>query len=180
MWTAIAIIAVVLLYFIAVYNGLIARKNQSREAWATIDTQLKRRYDLIPNLVETVRGAAKHEKETLNAVVAARNAAMSAGPDTRDAAENKLSATLKTIFALSESYPTLRANENFLELQREITDTETKIQAARQFYNPVVMGLNTQIQQFPSNIVARIFGITPEKLFEIDSTERAAPKVKFE
>lgn len=179
MWTAIAVVAVLLLYFVAVYNGLVARKNQAREAWATIDTQLKRRYDLIPNLVESVKGAAKHEKETLSAVIAARNAAMTAtGPD-KSAAENKLTETLKSIFALSENYPTLRANENFLELQRELTDTETKIQAARQFYNTVVMGLNTQIQQFPSNIVARMFGITEEKLFEIDSAQRVAPKVSF-
>lgn len=179
MWTAIAVVAVLLLYFVAVYNGLVARKNQAREAWATIDTQLKRRYDLIPNLVESVKGAAKHEKETLSAVIAARNAAMTAtGPD-KSAAENKLTETLKSIFALSENYPTLRANENFLELQRELTDTETKIQAARQFYNTVVMGLNTQIQQFPSNIVARMFGVTEEKLFEIDSAQRVAPKVSF-
>ncbi len=179
MWTAIAIVAVILLYFIAVYNGLIARRNQAKEAWSTIDTQLKRRYDLIPNLVETVKGAAAHEKETLNAVVAARSAAMSATGPTRADAENKLTETLKSIFALSENYPTLRANENFLELQREITDTETKIQAARQFYNTVVMGLNTSIEQFPSNIVARIFGIVPEKLFEMDAAEKVAPQVKF-
>lgn len=179
MWTAIAIIAVILLYFIAVYNGLIARRNQAKEAWSTIDTQLKRRYDLIPNLVETVKGAAAHEKETLNAVVAARSAAMSATGPARADAENKLTETLKSIFALSENYPTLRANENFLELQREITDTETKIQAARQFYNTVVMGLNTSIEQFPSNIVARMFGITPEKLFEMDDAEKVAPQVKF-
>lgn len=179
MWTAIAIAAVLILYFIAVYNGLVARRNQAREAWATIDTQLKRRYDLIPNLVETVQGAAKHEKETLNAVVAARNAAMSATGPSRGDAENKLTETLKSIFALAENYPTLRANENFLELQRELTDTETKIQAARQFYNTVVMGLNTQIQQFPSNLVARMFGIGEEKLFEIDESEKVAPKVKF-
>lgn len=179
MWTAIAIAAVIILYFIAVYNGLIARRNQAKEAWSTIDTQLKRRYDLIPNLVETVRGAAKHEKETLNAVVAARGAAMSATGPGRADAENKLTETLKSIFALSENYPTLRANENFLELQREITDTETKIQAARQFYNTVVMGLNTSIEQFPTNIVARMFGITPEKLFEMDAAEKVAPQVKF-
>lgn len=179
MWTAIAIIAVVLLYFVSVYNGLVARRNQAREAWATIDTQLKRRYDLIPNLVESVKGAAAHEKDTLNAVVAARNAAMSATGAARADAENKLTQTLKSIFALAESYPTLRANENFLELQREITDTETKIQAARQFYNTVVMGLNTSVEQFPSNIVARIFGIGTEKMFEIDDAQRAAPKVRF-
>lgn len=180
MWTAIAVAALLILYVIAVYNGLVARKNQAREAFATIDTQLKRRYDLIPNLVESVRGAAKHERETLDAVITARSNAMNATGDARAAAENQLSATLKSIFALSESYPTLRANENFLELQREITDTETKIQATRQFYNSVVMALNTQIDQFPSNVVARMFGITYEKLFEIDdATQRNAPSVKF-
>lgn len=179
MWWPIAIVAIIVLYVIFVYNGLVARRTQAREAWATIDTQLKRRYDLIPNLVETVKGAAKHEKETLSAVVAARTAAMKAtGPDKGDA-ENKLTQTLKSIFALSESYPALRANENFLELQREITDTETKIQAARQFYNTVVMGLNTTIAQFPSNIVARMFGIGTEKFFEINESEKANPQVKF-
>lgn len=179
MWTAIAIVVVVLLYFVAMYNGLVSRRNQVREAWATIDTQLKRRYDLIPNLVEAVKGAATHEKTTLNQVIAARNAAMSAqGPEKADA-ENKLSATLKSIFALSENYPNLKANENFLELQRELTDTETKIQATRQFYNTVVMGLNTQIEQFPSCVVARMCNIQKEKLFEIKEDEKIAPKVKF-
>ncbi len=179
MWTVVAIVAVVLLYFIAVYNGLVSRQNQVKEAWATIDTQLKRRYDLIPNLIETVRGAAKHERETLESVVAARDAAMKANGPAKADAENRLTETLKSIFALSENYPTLRANENFLELQRELTDTETKIQAARQFYNTVVMGLNTQIEQFPSNIVARMFNITQAKMFEIDEKEKVAPKVKF-
>ena len=179
MWITIAIIAVVLLYFILVYNGLVARKNQVQEAWSTIDTQLKRRYDLIPNLIETVRGAAKHERETLESVTRARDAAMAAGGADRGDAENKLTETLKNLFAISENYPTLRANENFLELQRELTDTETKIQAARQFYNNVVMGLNTQIEQFPSNLVARMFNITPEKMFEMDAAEKAAPRVKF-
>ncbi|MBO7643003.1 MAG: LemA family protein [Alphaproteobacteria bacterium] len=180
MWTAIAIIAVVLLYFIAVYNGLVSRRNQVREAWATIDTQLKRRYDLIPNLMETVSGAAKHEKETLNAVIAARNSAMSAtGADARGVAENALSGALKNIFALAENYPNLKANENFLELQRELTDTETKIQASRQFYNTVVMGLNNAVEQFPSNIVARMFGIDKAQLFTADAAERVAPRVKF-
>ena len=180
MWTVIAVVAVVILYFIAVYNGLIARRNQAREAWATIDTQLKRRYDLIPNLVESVKGAAAHEKDTLNAVIAARNAAMSVnGVADKSVAEKGLTGALNKLFALGEAYPTLRANENFLELQRELTDTETKIQSARQFYNTVVMGLNTQIEQFPSNIVARMFGITPEKLFEMDESERKAPKVSF-
>lgn len=179
MWTTIAIVSVILFYFVAVYNGLIARRNQAREAWSTVDTQLKRRYDLIPNLVESVKGAAAHEKDTLTQVAAARTAAMKAtGPDKADA-ENKLTETLKSLFAVSESYPELRANENFLELQRELADTENKIQATRQFYNTTVMALNTQIEQFPSNIVARTFGIMPEKLFEIDDAERAAPQVKF-
>ena len=180
MWTVIAVVAVVILYFVAVYNGLIARRNQAREAWATIDTQLKRRYDLIPNLVESVKGAAAHEKDTLNAVITARNAAMSVNSVAdKSVAEKGLTGALNKLFALGEAYPTLRANENFLELQRELTDTETKIQSARQFYNTVVMGLNTQIEQFPSNIVARMFGITPEKLFEMDESERKAPKVSF-
>ena len=179
MWIAIAVVAVILLYFIMVYNGLISRQNQVKEAWSTIDTQLKRRYDLIPNLIETVRGAAKHERETLESVTRARDAAMAAGGATRADAENKLTETLKNLFAVSENYPTLRANENFLDLQRELTDTETKIQAARQFYNNVVMGLNPQIEQFPSNIIARMFNITQEKMFEMDESEKKAPKVKF-
>ena len=179
MWIAIAVVAVILLYFIMVYNGLISRQNQVKEAWSTIDTQLKRRYDLIPNLIETVRGAAKHERETLESVTRARDAAMAAGGATRADAENKLTETLKNLFAVSENYPTLRANENFLDLQRELTDTETKIQAARQFYNNVVMGLNTQIEQFPSNIIARMFNIAQEKMFEMDESEKKAPKVKF-
>lgn len=179
MWTTIAVVAVLLLYFIAVYNGLVARRNQAREAWATVDTQLKRRYDLIPNLVETVRGAAKHESETLSAVTNARNAAMAANGPTSGDAQNKLTQTLKSLFAVAESYPDLKANQNYLELQRELTDTETKIQASRQFYNTVVMALNTQIEQFPSNIVARMFGFVPEKMFEIDESEKSAPQVKF-
>lgn len=179
MWVAIAVIAVILLYFVIVYNGLVARQNQAREAWSTIDTQLKRRYDLIPNLVESVRGAAKHERETLESVTQARDAAMRANGASRADAENKLTETLKSLFAISENYPMLRANENFLELQREIADTETKIQAARQFYNSVVMALNTQIDQFPSNIIARMFNITPEKLFEMNESEKATPTVKF-
>ncbi len=180
MTTVLIILGILVLYVVFVYNGLIARRNQVREAWATIDTQLKRRYDLIPNLLESVKGAAKHERETLDAVISARNAAMNAsGTTARGAAENALTGALKNIFALAESYPNLKANENFLELQRELTDTENKIQATRQFYNTVVMGLNTSIEQFPTNLIAKMFGITSEKLFEIDDAERAAPKVKF-
>ena len=179
MMTAGIIVGIILLYAVFVYNSLVSRRTQAREAWATIDTQLKRRYDLIPNLVASVKGAAAHEKDTLHAVIAARNAAMSAtGPSKADA-ENKLTQTLKSMFALTESYPTLRANENFLELQREITDTETKIQAARQFYNTTVMALNTSVQQFPTNVIARMFGITEMQFFEIAETEKVAPKVEF-
>ena len=180
MTTVLIILGILVLYVVFVYNGLIARRNQVREAWATIDTQLKRRYDLIPNLLESVKGAAKHERETLDAVISARNAAMNAsGVADKSIAENALTGALKNIFALAESYPNLKANENFLELQRELTDTENKIQATRQFYNTVVMGLNTLIEQFPTNLIAKMFGITSEKLFEIDDAERAAPKVKF-
>lgn len=180
MWTAIAIVVVLLLYLISVYNSLVARRTQSKEAWSTIDTQLKRRHDLIPNLVNAVKGAAAHESKTLDAVIAARNSAMHAhGTETKAAAENQLTDALKSIFALSESYPNLRANENFLELQRELTDTETKIQAARQFYNTVVMGLNTAIQQFPNNIVANMFKFKEEQFFEMNESEKTAPKVEF-
>ena len=134
---------------------------------------------MFPNLIETVRGAAKHEKETLTELTQARSNAMQAnGPDSADA-QNKISQTLKSLFAVAENYHDLKANQNFLELQRELADTETKIQATRQFYNTVVMGLNTQIEQFPSNIVANMFGIMPEKMFEIDETEKKAPQVKF-
>ena len=179
MWTAIAVVVIFVLYFISIYNTLIARRNQVREAWATVDTQLKRRYDLIPNLIETVRGAAKHEKETLAELTQARTMAMSENGVASAEAQNKISQTLKSLFAVAENYPELKANQNFLELQRELADTETKIQATRQFYNSVVMGLNTQIEQFPSNIVANIFGIVPAKMFEIDEAEKVVPQVKF-
>ena len=179
MWTTIAVIAIFVFYFIALYNDLIARRNQAREAWATVDTQLKRRYDLIPNLSETVRGAAAHEKETLTELTRARTMAMKGDSVDSAKAQNKISQTLKNLFAVAENYPELKANQNFLELQRELADTETKIQATRQFYNTVVMRLNTQIEQFPSNLVANMFGIKQEKMFEIEESEKVAPKVKF-
>jgi LemA protein len=178
------VLAVIVLYVIFAYNGLVSRRVQAKEAWATIDTQLKRRYDLIPNLVSAVKGAAKHEKDTLDAVIKARASAMSAtGADKKAAAENQLTDALKSIFALAENYPNLKANENFLELQRELADTETKIQAARQFYNTVVMSLNTAIQQFPGNVIAGLFRIIQEPFFELDEEEKKvakkAPKVEF-
>ncbi|MBU4347442.1 LemA family protein [Patescibacteria group bacterium] len=180
----LGVVAVIILAIIAMYNGLIKLKNRVDEAWSDIDVQLKRRYDLIPNLVETVKGYAAHEKETLEKVVQARNAAMQAqsGGDAKKQAEaeNALSATLKSIFALSESYPDLKANQNFLELQRELTDTEDKIQAARRFYNGNVRDFNTKLQVFPTNIMAGTLGFKAREFFEIaEVKERENIEVKF-
>lgn len=179
------ILVVLILYIISVYNGLVVARQRVKEAWSTIDTQLKRRYDLIPNLLETVKGYAKHEKETLQAVIEARNSAMSATTTAQKGkAEETLSGTLKSIFALGESYPDLKANTNFLELQRELTDTEDKIQATRQFYNTVVLTLNTKIEMFPSNIFANLFHFEKAQFFEMDEAEakaaKKAPTVKFD
>ncbi len=166
------------------YNGLIKLKNRVKEAWSDIDVQLKRRYDLIPNLVETVKGYAKHESETLENVIKARNEAMAA-QKTGDAkeqaqAENALSSTLKSIFALAESYPDLKANQNFLELQRELTDTEDKIQASRRFYNGNVRDFNTKIETFPTNIFAGMLHFEKFDFFEIgDKKQRENVKVEF-
>ena len=184
MITAIIILACLVLFFILTYNSLVAGRQNVKEAWATVNTQLKRRYDLIPNLVEVVKGYAKHERETLAAVIEARSAAMSAkGVAGKNAEEGALSGALKSLFALSESYPDLKANTNFLELQQELSDTETKIQAARQFYNTVVQSMNIKVKSFPSNIVAAMFHFGEEKYFELDETEREAvkhaPSVKF-
>lgn len=178
------ILGILFLFGISIYNSLVQTRQRTKEAWSTIETQLKRRYDLIPNLVETVKGYAKHEKETLDAVIKARAGAMSANSISKKSAdENILSGTLKSLFALSENYPDLKANTNFLELQQELSDTETKIQSARQFYNTVVESLNTKIQTFPSNIIASLFHFNEEKYFELDKSEREAakkaPSVKF-
>ena len=180
------IIAVaIILYIISVYNGLVVARQRVKEAWSTIDTQLKRRYDLVPNLLEIVKGYMKHEKQTLLAVVEARNSAMKATSTTQKGkAEEALSGTLKTLFALGESYPDLKANTNFVELQRELTDTEDKIQATRQFYNTVVLTLNTKIEMFPSNIFANLFHFQKAQFFEMDVAEakeaKKAPKIKFD
>ena len=177
--------AVFVIYIISIYNGLVVARQRVKEAWSTIDTQLKRRYDLIPNLLETVKGYAKHESATLQAVIEARNSAMKV-TDTaqKGKAEETLSGTLKSIFALGESYPDLKANTNFLELQRELTDTEDKIQATRQFYNTVVLTLNTKIEMFPSNIFANLFHFQKAQFFEMDEVEAKAakkvPTVKFD
>ncbi|MFH1667920.1 MAG: LemA family protein [Candidatus Komeilibacteria bacterium] len=176
----IGVIVLIILWLIAVYNGLIRLKNRVAEAWSDIDVQLKRRYDLIPNLIETVKGYATHEKETLENVIKARNLAMQAqDPKAKADTENALSATLKSIFALSESYPDLKANQNFLKLQDELSDTENKIQAARRFYNTNVRDFNTKIQVFPTNIIANMLKFTAKDFFEANKDEKKNVEVKF-
>lgn len=183
--TAIAIIAV--LYFIALYNKFIKFMTRAKEAWADIDVQLKRRYDLVPNLVSTVKGYAAHESNTLEAVVSARNSAINAIEEhatieQRAEKENMLSSTLKSIFALTENYPDLKANQNFLELQKELSDTENKIQAARRFYNGNVRDLNILVDTFPSNIISKMFKFTKMVFFELGDEKEIASKpveVKF-
>lgn len=178
----LAVVAALFVWLILNYNRLVAFKNRTKEAWADIDVQLKRRYDLIPNLMETVKGYAAHEKQVLENVTAARSAAMDAKtPEEKIEKENALSQTLKSLFAVAENYPDLKASANFLELQRELSDTENKIQAARRFYNGNVRDFNIAIESFPSNVVAAVFGFKQMKLFEIAAeAEREAPKVNFE
>jgi len=184
LWIVLIVIAVLVVAIISLYNGLIRLKNRVDEAWSDIDVQLKRRYDLIPNLVETVKGYAGHEKETFEKVTKARTEAMAA-QQTGDAkkqaeAENMLSGTLKSIFALSENYPDLKANTNFLELQKELSDTENKIQASRRFYNGNVRDFNTKLQVFPTNIIGNMLGFKDREYFEItEEKERDNVKVKF-
>ena len=173
-------------YVVAVYNGLIVSKNRVKEAFSDVNIQLKRRYDLIPNLVETVKGYASHESQTLEKVIQARNMAMAAQKgDLKEQAkaENILSGTLKSLFAVSENYPELKANQNFLKLQFELTDTEDKIKAARRFYNTNVLALNNKIEMFPSNIIAQMFAFKKQEFFELDEDEaqtaKKAVQVKF-
>ena len=179
----LGVLAVIVIWAIAIYNGFVTLTNRVREAWSDIDVQLKRRYDLIPNLVETVKGYAAHEAGTLEKVTEMRTRAMNATTPTDKAeAENMLSGALKTLFAVSENYPNLKANENFVELQRELSDTENKIQAARRFYNGVVMELNTKLQSFPSNFIGNSFGFKSSDFFQLGADEQAAKepvKVKF-
>jgi len=177
----LAILVLLILWLAGTYNGLVKLKNRAKEAWADIDVQLKRRYDLIPNLVETVKGYAAHEKEVFEKVTEARANAMKAETMKEKAqAENILSDTLKTLFAVSEAYPDLKASTNFLELQRELTDTEDKVQAARRFYNGNVRDLNIKIESFPVNLIASTFGFQKMELFElVETLEREAPKITF-
>lgn len=169
------VLALVVLWVIFAYNRLVVLVNQAKEAWSDIAVQLKRRYDLIPNLVETTKGYAKHESSAFENVTKARAAAMGASSTADKAlAENQLSGALKTLFAVSEAYPELKANQNFLQLQKELADTEDKIQASRRFYNTTVMALNTAEQSFPGNIIASSFGFKPMDLFELAAADAAA------
>jgi len=174
------VLVVLVIWAIATYNGLITLKNRVDEAWSDIDVQLKRRYDLIPNLVNTVKGYAAHEKEVFEKVTEARTRAMNAGTASDKAqAENVLSGTLKTLFAVSENYPDLKANQNFLELQRELTDTEDKIQAARRFYNGNARDFNIKIEVFPTNIFAGMLHFAKRDFFEAGEGEKEPVKVEF-
>ena len=180
----IAILVLFILWVIYAYNRFISLGARATEAWADIDVQLKRRYDLIPNLVETVKGYATHEREAFENVTKARAAALGAGSSNvaaHAAAENMLTGALKSVFAIAEAYPDLKANQNFLELQRELSDTENKIQAARRFYNTNVRDLNIMIATFPSNLVANLFHFATREYFDLDegSAEKEPVKVSF-
>ena len=177
----LAFVLILVIWFVAIYNGLVRLKNQVKNAWSQIDVQLKRRHDLIPNLVETVKGYASHEKETLERVVQARSRAMGAqNIDERIQAEGELGQALGRLMLLVESYPDLKANQNFLALQEELTSTENKISFARQFYNDSVMTYNNKIQMFPSNVIAGMFNFKEATFFKVENeAEREAPQVKF-
>lgn len=180
-WIPLIVLAVIVIWLIASYNGLVSLRQGTRNAWGQIDVQLKRRYDLIPNLVETVKGYMKHEQDTLTKVIEARNRAMSAtGVRDKAAAESQLVGALGGFFALAEAYPELKSNENMLSLQEELKSTENKISFARQYYNDIVTAYNTKIEAFPSNIVAGIGGFKPRELFELeDPAAREPVKVQF-
>ena len=179
----IGIVVLSLLIFIGIYNSLVRLRNQVRNAWAQIDVQLKRRHDLIPNLMETVKGYMKHERETLESVTNARNLAQGAigkGVGAQSKAEAELSGALGRLLAVVENYPDLKANQNFLALQEELTSTENKISFSRQFYNDSVLGYNNKTQMFPSNVVANVTGFKAGEFFEVEvAAEREAPKVSF-
>lgn len=182
MWIVLAILAVVILIPILIYNGLVSFRNRVKNAWSQIDVQLKRRYDLIPNLIETCKGYMKYEKEVLENVTKARTQAINITGSVEDKAkaENYLSQTLRSLFAVAENYPDLKANQNMLALQEELTSTENKISFARQHYNDEVMHLNTTIEKFPQNIIANMFGFKKEGFFEVEAPEERKPvKVQF-
>ena len=177
----IGVVVLLVAIFIAMYNGLVRLRNRIDNAWSQIDVQLQRRHDLIPNLVETVKGYAAHERETLDAVIQARNQAVAAqGPAAQAQAENVLTGALRQLFALSEAYPDLKANQNFLALQEELTSTEDRVAYARQFYNDSVLNYNNKIQSVPSNIIAGMFGFKDREYFEAeDDGSREVPRIQF-
>ncbi|MCX6541265.1 MAG: LemA family protein [Actinobacteria bacterium] len=177
----IGLVALLVIFGIVLYNGLIRKRNTVDNAWSQIDVQLKRRIDLIPNLVETVKGYATHEKETLDAVIRARNSAMAApaNPAAQAQADNMLTGALRQVFALSEAYPDLKANQNFLALQEELTATEGRVAYARQFYNDSVLGYNNALQTFPTLIFAKMMSFTAREFFEAEPGAREVPKVQF-
>lgn len=183
MWWIIIIVILVLLvlYVIGAYNGLVMARNKVKDQWAQIDVQLKKRVDLIPNLVETVKGYAKHEKSTFEDVVKARNAFASANTQAEEIeANNQITSALNKLFALSEAYPELKANQNFLSLQSDLKEVEEKISYARQFYNDTVLSYNNKVEMFPTNIIANIFGFKQNEFFKLDNeSERKASKVSF-
>ncbi|OJI08970.1 MAG: hypothetical protein COV08_02680 [Candidatus Vogelbacteria bacterium CG10_big_fil_rev_8_21_14_0_10_49_38] len=183
-YIVLAVVVVLVLWLTLAYNGFVRLVNRTKEAWADIDVQLKRRYDLIPNLIETVKGYAAHEAGTFDRVTQARAAAISSeqsgDPAKMAASENMLTGALKSMFAVAENYPDLKANQNFLELQKELSDTENKIQAARRFYNGNVRDLNTKIESFPDNIIANLFKFAPRDFFELEEAAAKEPvAVKF-
>jgi LemA protein len=180
-WILLGLGVVLILAFVGIYNGLVSKRVATQNAWSQIDVQLKRRYDLIPNLVETVKGYAAHERETLEAVIRARQQAIDAkGVAEQAQAENLLTGALRQLFALSEAYPDLKANQNFMQLQEELTATENRIAFSRQHYNDTAGQYNTAIQQVPGNIIAGMFNFERAEFFEIeDPAQREAPKVKF-
>ncbi len=182
-WVIVVVVVLIVLWAVFAYNHFVRMVQRAREAWADIDVQLKRRYDLIPNLVETVKGYAAHERGVFESVTAARTAAIGAtGVAQKGIAENMLSGALKSLFAVAEAYPDLKANQNFLELQRELEDTENKIQAARRFYNGNVRDLNTALQSFPGNFLASTFHFSSMEFFQLDQADQAAREpvaVKF-
>jgi len=181
LYVVLAVIALGLLFGVGTYNTLVRLRQHVRESWSAIDTELRRRYDLIPNVVETVKGYASHERETLDAVIQARTRAVAStgSPGEQAADEIPLVQALGRLFALAEAYPDLKANQSFLDLQRELQNTEDRIQAARRFYNANVRELNTRIQVFPSNLIASTFGFREEEFFEIEGLARAVPEVSF-
>lgn len=177
----IVLVVVLLLAGVAMYNGLIRSKNQVENAWSQIDVQLKRRLDLIPNLIETVKGYAAHERETLEGVIKARNAAIAApdSPEAQASADNMMTGALRQIFALGEAYPDLKANQNFLALQEELSATEGRVAYARQFYNDSVLGYNNKVESVPTNIVANMLKYSQREYFEADEAARTAPSIEF-